>query len=177
MREITSGKIKKLVVVAVGSVLCLTVPLIAAAASTSNGRQPGITVKRTGAVIRQSVNDAPAATVPATVQTLSSPVRQLWAVVNADGHLVRGRGVASTNHGDVGDYGVNFSVNVSRCVVLVSIGANVTSDSVNTNGVAYTFVSPAATSEVFVNLGYPAVVGNSGIQPADFPFNLLVNCP
>ena len=51
------------------------------------------------------------------------PLTSLWAVVDADGDPVRGKGVTSSRNGGTGDYAVFFNRKVSGCAYAATTGA------------------------------------------------------
>jgi hypothetical protein len=45
----------------------------------------------------------------------AAELKTLWAIVNADGTLVRGKGVTRPSKSDTGEYTIKFQQDVSRC--------------------------------------------------------------
>ena len=92
-----------------------------------------------------------------------------WAVVNKDGTLVRGAGVASLARLGTGAYEVIFNKNVSQCVYVAAIGLAVTG-----------IVPPAGEIGVAARgnnqNGVYIRTRNSDGASADRPFHLFVGC-
>jgi hypothetical protein len=99
----------------------------------------------------------------------------LWAVVNSDGTLARGKGAVSATALGVGNglYGVRFDRDVRRCVYTATIGRS--ADGVEPPGeitVALLAVPPGQpTNGVFVT------THNSAGTSENRGFHLALNCP
>jgi len=95
---------------------------------------------------------------------------QLWAVVNANGTLARGRGATSVaSLGVDGQYEVVFNRNVSSCAYAATLGDATAS----TGAVGVVTVAPreAKANAVFVQT-FDVLTGTE----ADLPFHLAVFC-
>jgi hypothetical protein len=90
--------------------------------------------------------------------------KTLWAVVNADGTLVRGKGVTDSIRATTGFYHITFVRNVSGCAYSASTNGGSPGD------VAPTNISQPAPQVVLV------FTYNSAGTPADLAFQLVVNC-
>ena len=90
--------------------------------------------------------------------------KTLWAVVNADGTLVRGKGVTGSIRATTGFYQVTFVRDVSGCACSASTNGGIPGD------VAPSSISPPAPQVVQV------FTWNSAGTPADLAFQLVVNC-
>ena len=97
----------------------------------------------------------------------------LWAVVNSDGTLARGKGALSATQFSTGTYGVRFDRNVTKCVYTATIGRS--ADGVEPPGeitVALLAVpSGQPTNGVFVT------THNSAGALEGRGFHLVLNCP
>ena len=106
--------------------------------------------------VRSSASNGP--TVPARV----------FAVINPDGSLLRGKAVASTQHLSTGVYDVRFNRNISSCVWTGSIGTGVFGGSTGPSEISVS--GRAGTNNgLFVQTF-------SGASVADLPFHVLVVC-
>lgn len=92
-------------------------------------------------------------------------LKTLWAVVDADGTIVRSKGVVLSKSGNVGTgaYGIFFNRNVSGCTYTATIGANL-------HGMISAFSVAGAPRAVEVR------THDKDGGPSNRPFNLLVNC-
>jgi hypothetical protein len=94
----------------------------------------------------------------------STQLKTLWAVVNPDGTLVRGKGVTSISKPATGEYEVKFRQDVSRC--------------------AYSATFDHASGFIFIslrdsNIGAREVgvtTTDRGAVVRNSPFHLVVNC-
>lgn len=102
---------------------------------------------------------------------LSAKAQTLWAVVDDDGTLVRGRGAVDADD-DVnsGRYSVTFNRNVRGCAYVVSAGTTAPG----------TGISPPLTGTVFTSLNQPRVVGvqlnHVSGSGTNNPFHVQVTC-
>ena len=94
----------------------------------------------------------------------------LWAVVNRDGTLARGRGALRVNKVGTGAYEVLFDRNVRKCVYTATIGL-----SGSTGGEVHGQISVVGlankTNGVYVE------TADSGGGLSDRGFHLALNCP
>ncbi|MEO7060351.1 MAG: hypothetical protein ABI083_11565 [Lapillicoccus sp.] len=104
------------------------------------------------------------AATPAAV----GPAR-VFAVVNADSTLLRGKAVASTSHLSTGVYDVRFTKNISACSWVGTVGFG--SFSGSTGPAMITITGRAGT-----NNGLFVTTFDSTGAPADLPFNADVIC-
>jgi Collagen triple helix repeat (20 copies) len=96
------------------------------------------------------------------------PATKLWAVVDHDGTLLRGSGVASVSHNSitaVGEYAVTFTQDVSNCAYLATVGG--------TGGRGEAAVS---TSGATGQVGVRTYTEGGAFTPVDLPFHLAVFC-
>jgi hypothetical protein len=91
-------------------------------------------------------------------------LKTLWAVVNADGTLARGKGVASISKPATGDYEIKFKQDVSRCA------SSATFD--HTSG--FIFISLRDSSIGPREVGVTTL--DRGAFVHDSPFHLIVQC-
>lgn len=138
-----------LVAVALAAAAVLAVP--AASTAAEEGRNTGI---------------------PAQADTKAAPATgTLFAVVNANGVLDRGKGAVSVAPGKfVGDYVVRFNGSVVNCAYTATIGLTGRSGTA-----APGFITVAGsnnnTASVFVS------TYNLDVRSAQRPFHLVVTCP
>ena len=108
-----------------------------------------------------------AAAKPPGTPSKPAAAKTLWAVVNADGTLVRGSGVISSKKNlpnDIGEYDVTFKRDVSRCAYVASLADELRPGEIS-----------AAPIQGKPNLVYVATSNSSG-GVADRPFHLAVFC-
>ena len=93
-------------------------------------------------------------------------LKTLWAVVNADGTIDRGKGVASTSSSKVatGEYEFKFKRDVSRCAYSATFD--------HTSG--FIFISLRDSSITPREVGLTAT--DRGAVVRDSPFHLIVHC-
>jgi hypothetical protein len=94
----------------------------------------------------------------------------LWAVVNPNGTLARGRGARDANALDVGAYEVLFDRNVRRCSYTATIGLR-GAEGASAPGEITVVGRAAARNGVFIT------THNSTGTFANRGFHLTVNCP
>ena len=98
----------------------------------------------------------------------ATPCDECWAVVNANGTVARGRGVAAASRIDVGTYDVRFANPVSRCSYVASIGHS--STAVSFPGFIVAQRRAGTSNGVYVETGdYQAVY-------ADRSFHVQIEC-
>jgi hypothetical protein len=90
--------------------------------------------------------------------------RTLWAVVNADGTLDRGKGVTDSNRVGQGEYEIRFERDVNRCAYAVTFD--------HTSGFA--FISLRDSSISSREVGVTTTDRTAVVR--DSPFHLIVNC-
>ena len=101
---------------------------------------------------------------------LRGSLGQLWAVVNADGTLARGRGaVSSASLGVDGQYGVVFNRDVSSCAFAATLGD--ATSSTGAEGVVTVAPRDGDVNAVFVQT-FDVLTS----VEADLPFHLAVFC-
>ena len=91
-------------------------------------------------------------------------LKTLWAVVNADGTLARGKGVTSSSKVDTGDYEIRFRQDVSRCA------SSATFD--HTSG--FIFIALRDSRIGPREVGVTTTDRNAVVR--DSPFHLIVQC-
>jgi len=105
-----------------------------------------------------------------SIQTTATPKKVLWAVVNSNGTLARGKGALDANHLGGGGYEVLFDRNVRQCVYTATIGLSGFS-SYETPGEITVVGRNGATNGVVI-----ATHNSSGVLQ-DRGFHLALNCP
>lgn len=109
-----------------------------------------------GAVFTSMSKDADAAKRP--------QLKTLWAVVDADGTLIRGKGVTGHEKIDAGRYEIDFNRDISQCAYTVTLSMGASGQPTTQEG----FGGPRSTD---------VIIGNSaGTANEDNPFHLVVNC-
>jgi hypothetical protein len=99
-----------------------------------------------------------------------SSLGQLWAVVNADGTLARGRGATSSDSlGVDGQYEVVFNRSVAACAYVATLGD--ATASTGAEGVVTVAPRDGNANAVFVQT-FDVLTG----VEADLPFHLVVVC-
>jgi hypothetical protein len=93
----------------------------------------------------------------------------LWAVVDADGNLVRGKGAVKSERLGTGFYRVTFNRNVRACAYIASVGW-IFSGEIGASGPVPATQTPLLKTQVFVQ------TRSSGAMAANIPFHLLVKC-
>jgi hypothetical protein len=146
-RGIAMGRSVKVGAVLTATVMASGVYFASTALAGSPANTPGV---------RSSVANAP--TVPPRV----------FAVLNPDGSLVRGKAVASTQHISTGVYDVRFNRNISSCAWTGSIGFGTFGGSTGPSEISVTGRS-ATNNGLFVQTF-------AGASAADLPFTVLVVC-
>jgi hypothetical protein len=109
-----------------------------------------------GVVVGSFTDDADAAR--------RTQLKTLWAVVNADGTLARGKGATSITKADTGDYEVRFRQDVSRCAYSATFD--------HTSG--FIFISLRGSSIGPREVGVTTL--DRGAFVHDSPFHLIVQC-
>jgi hypothetical protein len=99
--------------------------------------------------------------------TSTTPAR-VFAVLNSDGSLLRGKAVASTSHIGTGLYDVRFLRNISSCAWTGTVGFGTFGGSTGPSEISVTGRS-ATNNGLFVQTF-------SGASAADLPFTVLVVC-
>lgn len=94
---------------------------------------------------------------------------QLFAVVNANGVIIRGKGDASSARSAVGTYQVRFQRNVRNCAYVATIGLP------GATGASVPSFITVAAEAASVN-GVLVRTHNIGGGVADRPFHLYVDC-
>lgn len=113
-------------------------------------------------------NAGPAVTGPAAGPDVAKKDR--WAVVDANGTLVRGKGVNAVTHtAGAGSYVVDFNKNVRACMYNASIGLSGAS---GTSARGFITVVGAAVSENGVFVTTDDIAGS----PAERGFHIYVGC-
>jgi hypothetical protein len=92
------------------------------------------------------------------------PLKTLWAVVNADGTLVRGKGVVNVFKGDLANYEITFNRDVSTCAKTATINGYFSPP-------GEIFVKGQASNRVILVSTY-----NHDGNSANRGFSLVVNC-
>jgi hypothetical protein len=105
-----------------------------------------------------------------SIQPTATQRKVLWAVVNGDGTLDRGRGVRDVNRLDPGEFEVLFDQNVRTCAYVASIGLS-GHEGTASPGQISTVGRFGARNGVFV------ATQNSSGGLASRSFHLVVNCP
>ena len=91
-------------------------------------------------------------------------LKTLWAVVEADGTVVRSKGVTDHKKIDSGRYEIDFNRNISECAYTVTLSMGASGQTTTQEG----FGGPRSTD---------VITGNSaGTANEDMPFHLVVNC-
>lgn len=93
----------------------------------------------------------------------------LWAVVDADGNLVRGKGVVKSEKLATGFYRLTFNRNVRGCAYIASVGW-IFSGEIGASGPDPGVPLELQRTQVWVQ------TRASGAMAADIPFHLLVKC-
>jgi hypothetical protein len=106
--------------------------------------------------------------VPASSRSGRAILDQRFAVVNSNGTLARGNGVASSTRLITGAYQVIFTRNVTACAYTATVGQPNTG---STDGFAMTALRSGNVNGVFVDTR-AALTG----ARADRSFHLLVSC-
>ena len=102
-------------------------------------------------------------------------VRQFWAVLEGDGTLVRGRGVARVQKLDVGIYEVFFTGDVSNGAFVTTIGRpGIFTEPTGEITMALRFVAAGPSSPEF-NKGVWIQTFDSTGKPSDRAFHLVVH--
>jgi hypothetical protein len=96
-------------------------------------------------------------------QDSSTIGKEKWAVVDAGGNLVRGRGNPTVTYGGQGHYSVKFGSTISTCAYTATIFAEPIFGS-------SAIVLPVDSSTVLV------ITSVADGTPTDLPFNLIVAC-
>jgi hypothetical protein len=105
-----------------------------------------------------------------SVGTMGTQKKVLWAVVNSNGTLARGRGARDANALGSGGYEVLFDRNVRRCAYTATIGLSGAKG--NSSPGEITVVGRnGATNGVFIK------TRNSSGASANRGFHLTLNCP
>ena len=108
-----------------------------------------------GVVFNSTSTDTDAAKRP--------PLKTLWAVVEADGTLVRSKGVTDHSKIDTGRYEIDFNRDISNCAYTVTLWQGTFGPTTTQEG----FGGPRSTD---------VITGNSAGSANDEPFQLVVNC-
>lgn len=118
-----------------------------------------------------------AAVLGGVLGTFASPrdaeaavLKTLWAVVDADGTLQRGKGVTSLSRLSSGEYLIKFKQDVSRCACSATL--------LNNSG--FVFLDTIVTVDNQVRQTTPREVGVTTLDRAGFvrdtAFHLVVHC-
>jgi hypothetical protein len=93
-------------------------------------------------------------------------LKTLWAVVNSDGTLARGKGATSINKptGTTGEYEIKFKQDVSRCAYSATFD----------HSSGFIFISLRDSSIGAREVGVTTTDRNAVVR--DSPFHLVVNC-
>jgi len=105
-----------------------------------------------------------------SIQAAATLKKVLWAVVNSDGTLARGKGALDANRLGGGQYEVLFDRNVSKCVYTATIGLSGASG-FSAPGQITVGRRTGASNGVFIT------THNSSGSFADRGFHLALNCP
>ena len=105
-----------------------------------------------------------------------APATSLWAVVRADGSLVRGSGVETTNRAGGGTYSVTFNRSVVACADLVNLGGWTTGGEVNVPGSGEAEAGVAGNGTAVGDKTVNVFTRDSSGSPADRGFHLAVVC-
>ena len=93
----------------------------------------------------------------------------LWAVVDANGNLVRGKGAVKSERIATGFYRVTFNRNVRACAYIASVGW-IFSGEIGASGPDPSISIELLRTQVWVQ------TRGSGAMAANIPFHLLVKC-
>jgi hypothetical protein len=116
-----------------------------------------------------AARNVPDGTSSPTVAAAITVPQRVFAVVNADSSLLRGKAVASTSHLSTGVYDVRFNRNISSCAWVGTVGFGTFSGA--TGAAQITITGRAGT-----NNGLFVTTFNGAGTPTDEPFSAIVVC-
>jgi hypothetical protein len=105
-----------------------------------------------------------------------APATALWAVVRADGSLVRGSNVETTNRAAGGTYSVTFNRSVVACADLVNLGGWTNGGEVNVPGSGEAEAGVAGNGTAVADKTVNVFTRDSGGNLGDRGFHLAVLC-